>query len=172
MSSGCMVTVAMFVAKETTIGMPGSKNGMSLPCFVQVMMNILGSYLDHYNDSIKDHMIELPMWNRSPCLKESVMYYVGIEANSENHAKPPLLCSGHWSHWLDIMIHMYGYYIQLINKAIKNATVSCIQTSPEVQPLWVGPLFQYIYPVKCQNGFNNQSWGKFINLAQKMFQIE
>ena len=166
--SGCIVTVAMLVAKETIIGMPGSNNGMSLPCFVQVMMNILGSYLDHYKDSIKEHMTEpSPMWNRSPCLKESVMYYVGIEANSENHAKPPLLCSCHWSHWLDIMIHMYGYYIQLINKAIKNATDSGIQMSPEVQPLWKGPLFLYIYSVNCQTGFNKQSWGKFITLAQK-----
>lgn len=165
----------MFVAIEMTTGMPYKKRGIFIPTYVQVMMEVLGTYNTLKKIPLSSKLINNSLWNNSPKLRESLCFYEDMEIPGQTESIiNPLFSSSHWSYGFDIFLHSYSLYIELLHKSIKRVCTFTpssgkieVVMAHGMKPLWRAPFFVHIYPVVCHKEFSKKDWQTFIELAQQ-----
>jgi hypothetical protein len=175
-----MVSISMFVATQITAGLPHKSRGIFIPSYVLAMIDMMTTYSNNWKKCLcADELKNCLLWQNSPMLSHSICFYedFNIFDDEESETKePPLLSSCHWSHWLDIFLHSYSLYIELLQRSIKHVcafeqssnkykVIDC--TDMDVAPLWNAPLFLHVYPISVNKEFSKNQWQNFMKLVQK-----
>ena len=164
------------MTEQVTAGLPFKKHGIFIPSYVQIMMDVITTYSKFGKQCPDPDLLRnSALWQNSLTLLCSICFYEDISIWDESEMiELPLINSCHWSHWLDIILHSYSLYIELLQTSIKMCTFESssnkfkiVCTDKDDDPLWKAPFFLQVYPVAANKEFTKNQWQNFVKLVQQ-----